>query len=245
MTPFDVDLRMSLIFFDPITEPFFFDVLAQKFAGGEPSAALSQFVADAGFSPHAIGDGVIAVPVMNPLSEGQEIIQSVVAAGCGLAIPFRNIVVWRGEEPLNATVDTLMWHPDMPISIGLVPEILRHAQHTRVGFVDRPVVITDLADPTGMTYAQAVFSRDFGIWLVEYQAGSVDKHYRLALPPEDNDDDATLKAAALIQYWLQYGTAVADYALWEKDDCSPDEQFCEYHHMPKVRIDIESKRFLL
>lgn len=133
----------------------------------------------------------------------------------------------------------------MPLSLGLVPEFLRHAQRQQSRHADYPVVFSDPSDPEGLTYAQAVFSRDFGQRLIECQEGSVAEHYRIALAPCHDDDEGILIASRLIQYWIQYGSAVKDQADWEKDTCDPNKKPYEYRHTVNVRINPKTKQFCL
>lgn len=96
-----------MVIFDPVAEPFSLRTLDEKFRGGAPSPHLRAFADAIGLSVYKEGAGVIAVRTLGFLTEPKQVLGRAIDAGVGIAIPASDFVVWRGEIPVEATVEVL------------------------------------------------------------------------------------------------------------------------------------------
>lgn len=227
-----------VFFFDPIDDALFFPSLNVR---GIPSDKLLGFVVSHDLDLDLFGVGLVGVKVSDPLAVAHNLLDDAVAAGFGIAVPKYDLVAWRGESPVPVTVNTAKWGPDKPVSPGVVRELLWRSQSVQSEFYDCPVIFTDTADSSGMTYLQAIFNRESQIWFLEFQAGAINERYWLKIDGSSYRDSGCEVVFDHVRHWIDEGLAVTAHGGWEKYDCEQDENNDDI----RVIIDPETKKFLV
>lgn len=212
-----VDWKRSIVFFDPVDCDYFFenyDIRLQQ--SGEISRNLQDFIADASLKIVKTACGAVVVNVHNPVSTAINMAAIAAANGIGVALPHARRVLARGDELLP-----LMMHDEQLQLYTVSPKVIPDwVYFVRYGAVQKSedcrfLVLTDLSDETGLTYAQIRFDPVSLRWDVEYQDGSLDRHWNICFTSGDVEDELAVISDLLI-YWAEFGNKVASKAAWTR-----------------------------